>query len=182
MSGSTPFEVDDAVVLLLGAPSSLPALNGRVEGITRLEKLLFLFERESDLGALLDDDLEFRAHNFGPFSSKVYQAVEVLESAGLITDSAKLADDNEDAWESEELIGDQPDSPYTTRDFALTVRGRRYYEALRQEVLTEEKERELSQFKDRFGSLPLRQLIRYVYNRYPELTEKSLIRDQILGR
>lgn len=100
----------------------------------------------------------------------------------MITDSAKLADDNEDAWESEELIGDQPDSPYTTRDFALTDRGRRYYEALRQEVLTEEKERELSQFKERFGSLPLRQLIRYVYNRYPELTEKSLIRDQILGR
>lgn len=182
MAAHAPFEVDDAVVLLLGAPTAVPSLNGRIEGVTRLEKLLFLFEQEHDLGELLDDDLEFRPHNFGPFSSKVYQAVEVLEAAGLITDSAKVSSSNEDSWEVDEIIGDQPEAPYTTRDFALTERGRRYYQALRSDFLDEQTESQLSQFKEKFGGVPLRQLIRYVYERYPALTENSLIRDQVLRR
>lgn len=181
MSQTRPFEVDDAVVLILGAPSKSPSLQDRVEGVTRLEKLLFLFERETDLKSLLDDDLDFRAHNFGPFSSKIYQAVEVLEAAQIITDSARLAETNEDAWEMNELIGDQPDAPFTTRDFELTERGRRYYEALRDEFLSEDQEATLGAFKDKSGSVPLRQLIRYVYKRYPDLTVNSVIRDEVLN-
>lgn len=178
---SAPLEVDDAIVLLMGAPSDIPRLNGRVEGITRLEKLLFLFDRETEFKKLIDEDLDFQPHNFGPFSAKVYQAVEVLESANLITDSAKVASTNEDSWEMDELIGEQPSAPYTTRDFALTERGRRYYEALRKEFLDAETERELGNFKEKFGSVPLRQLIRYVYTRYPDQIGKSLIKDTVLG-
>lgn len=178
---SAPFEVDDAIVLLMGAPTDVPRLNGRVEGITRLEKLLFLFNRETDFKKLFDEDLDFQPYNFGPFSAKVYQAVEVLESADLITDSAKVASTNEDSWEMDELIGEQPSAPYTTRDFALTERGRRYYEALRKEFLDAETERELSNFKEKFGSVPLRQLIRYVYTRYPDQIGNSLIKDTVLG-
>ena len=37
-----PVEVDDAIVLLLGAPSDSLARHGRIDGITRLEKLIFL--------------------------------------------------------------------------------------------------------------------------------------------
>jgi hypothetical protein len=181
MTTEAPFEVDDAIVLLLGAPTKLRELDGRIEGITRLEKLIFLFERETELKDLLDDDLEFYAHNFGPFSKQVYQAVEVLEAAKLITDSAKLSNNNEDAWETEELIGDQPDAPYTTRNFELTERGRRYYNALREQFLSDERERDLTVFKEKFGSIPLRQLIRYVYKRYDDQTVNSLIRDQVLG-
>lgn len=178
---NSPFEVDDAIVLLLGAPTTLPSLDGRIEGITRLEKLVFLFEQESEFSELLDDDLDFHAYNFGPFSAKVYQAVEVLEAAELITDSARVAKNNEDSWEAEEVIGD-PTAPYTTRDFALTDKGRRYYAVLRRDFLDEGQERDLGRFKEKFGAIPLRQLIRYVYQRYPKLTENSLIVDQVLGR
>jgi hypothetical protein len=176
-----PFEVDDAIVLILGGPASSPALRGRVEGITRLEKLVFLLERETELGELLTETPEFEAHNFGPFSSKVYQAVETLESADLITDSAALSPTTEDSWEAEQLIDDEPSSAYTTRDFELTPLGRDYYQALVSE-LPPQTEPRLQEFKDQFAGLPLRQLIRYVYTRYPELTERSLIRDEILGR
>lgn len=167
-----PFEVDDAVVLLLGAPAKSPSLNGRIEGITRLEKLVFLLDRETDVGKLLTEKPDFVAHNFGPFSAKVYQAVETLKSAGLITDSASLSPTEEDSWESENVIGQEPDSAYTTRDFDLTPLGRKYYGALVAE-LPKATERELRTLKDRFAGLPLRQLIRYVYSRYPALTDKS---------
>jgi len=178
---SVQFEVDDAIVLLLGAPAQSPSLRGRIEGITRLEKLVFLLERETELGKLLTEPPEFEPHNFGPFSAKVYQAVETLESADLITDSAVLAPTEEDSWESDQLIGEEPATAFTTRDFELTDLGRRYYNALLSE-LPSNTEAVLQAFKDRFAGLPLRQLIRYVYTRYDDQTTKSVIRDQILGK
>lgn len=182
MNEEIPFEVDDAIVLLIGAPSQSPSLQNRIAGITRLEKLLFLFERETDLSNLFTEKPEFVAHNFGPFSPKVYQAVETLEAAGLITDSAVIAPTTEDSWESDQIIGADPSTTYTTRDFELTSRGQEYYKWLVTELLNRDQQRLLSEFKDRFGGLPLRQLVRYVYTQYPELTEKSIIREQILGR
>ncbi|MEY2424373.1 MAG: hypothetical protein QOI95_4440 [Acidimicrobiaceae bacterium] len=175
-----PFEVDDAIVLVLGAPSRIPSLQDRIEGITRLEKLVFLVERESELRDLITEDADFRSHNFGPFSSKVYQAVDTLVAAGLVEDSASLSSTSEDAWETERVIGAEASDPYATRNLSLTARGRRYYEALITE-LPKDVGPMLAEFKDQFGALPLRQLIRYVYQRYPEYTEKSIIRDQILG-
>lgn len=167
MAETSPFEVDDAIVLLLGAPSRSPALRNRISGITRLEKLLFLLEKETDLGALMTEDTGFVAHNFGPFSSKVYQAVETLEAANLVTDSASLAASGEDSWESDEIIGDDPASRYTTRDFELTPTGERYYRALLKE-LPQDTEKIVQGLKDKFAGLPLRQLIRYVYSRHDD--------------
>lgn len=177
---SPEVEVDDLIVLLLGAPSKAPALRDRMDGVTRLEKLIFLLKQETPIGEQLTEDPEFEAHNFGPFSAKVYQAVEVLVAAGLLQDSAELAPSTEDSWETEEVVGTAQANPYATRNFKLTERGRRYYAALIRE-LPNGTESTLTDFKGRFGTRPLRQLIRYVYKKYPEYTEKSLIRDQILN-
>ena len=175
-----PIEVDDAIVLLLGAPSDSLARRGRIDGITRLEKLIFLVEHETDLRTLLTEHADFEAYNFGPFSGKVYQAVDTLVAAGLLEDSAELASSRDDSWEAEKVVGTQPADPYATRNFALTDRGRKYYKALIAELppLTEKL---LEQFKTRFGALPLRQLIRYVYKKYPDFTKNSLIKDEILS-
>jgi len=177
---AAPLETDDAIVLILGAPTEALAVTDRIEGITRLEKLLFLLERETPIGELLDETAAFVSHHFGPFSTKVYKDVEVLSAAGLITDSKSVADAPVDTWESTEIIGLEGDDPYATRDFELTDRGKRYYTALVSE-LPESAERDLAKFKDRFGALPLNQLIRYVYQKYPDYTDKSKIRDQVLG-
>lgn len=174
----TIFEVDDAIILLLGAPSTVSSLDGRLEGVTRLEKLMFLLERETVFEALLSEEMDFAAHNFGPFSSKIYQALNVLAAADLIVDSSKASKSNDDTWEARELIGRPVEDPYATRDIELTDRGRRYYKALISE-LPPDVEAEISQFKQRFASLPLRQLVRYVYKSYPTFTEKSLIKDDI---
>lgn len=179
---SNAIEIDDAIVLLLGAgvEEGRPA---RLQGITRLEKLIFLLERETKSARWLTQNAEFEPYNFGPFSRKVYDAVETLAAAGIISDSAQLAPDDMDTWETREVIGEVPggSNPYTTRDFALTDRGWRYFSALEKELASDSLE-ELASFKSRFASLPLRQLVRYVYLRYEDYTTKSLIRDDILGR
>jgi uncharacterized protein len=170
-------EIDDLVVLLLGAPS--PGGAGRLDGITRLEKLVFLLEKER-APQWLSEDADFTSHNFGPFSSKIYAAVDTLAAADLVLDSNNVTGSTEDVWEVENIIGEQVADPYSSRSFELTERGRRYYNALIRE-LPPKVEEELGSFKARFAVLPLRQLIRYVYQRHPEFTDKSVIRDDILG-
>lgn len=175
-------DVDDVVILLLGAPADSPRLKDRINGITRLEKMFFLWENESEFPVPVNAD--FTAHNFGPFSAKIYQAVDVLAAAQLIQDSATLSPDSDDAWERENLILDPEDIPdrFATRDFSLTERGRRYYQALLKD-LPPDAEKRLTEFKERFGKMPLRQLVRYVYEqpRYKDYLKNSIIRDEILG-
>ena len=118
---SPEIEVDDLIVLLMGAPSSASSLQDRMEGITRLEKLLFLLNEETPVGDQLTEDPEFESHNFGPFSAKVYQAIEVLVAAGLLEDSAELSSSTEDTWENAEVVGTAQADPYATRNFALTA-------------------------------------------------------------
>lgn len=174
----TPFEVDDAIVLILGAPTPYPALKDRLEGITRLEKLVFLLEKETELGQRLTESPDFTAHHFGPFSVKIYHAVEILKAAELLKETGKLSDSPDESWESANIVGEE--APYATRDFELTDKGRRYFIALSSE-LPKSAVRAASQLKDQFGVLPLRQLIRYVYKRYESFTERSKIKQEILG-
>ena len=177
----TGFEIDDAIVLLLGAPTGLRN-EGEIQGITRLEKLVFLLERETSAGEWLTEDADFKAYNYGPFSSKVYQAVDLLSAAGLLTDSGQASSDEEDSWEKENVIFDREDiDPYASRDFKLTDNGWDYYNALAAEIGSKKLE-EISTFKSQFARIPLRQLVRYVYERYDEFTRKSVIRDSILGK
>ena len=89
-------------------------------------------------------------------------------------------DNTEDSWEERYVLGIDDIDPYTTRNFLLTSRGRQYYEVLVDEI-PKEMLSEISYLKEQLGTLPLRQLVRYVYLRYPEMTEQSLIRDEVLG-
>ena len=173
-------EIDDVIVLLLGAPTTNRFLQNRIDGITRLEKLVFLIERESSLSELITEDSNFIPYNFGPFSEVVYRAVGFLSGYGLVEDSATLVDNTEDSWEERYVLGIDDIDPYTTRIFLLTSRGRQYYEVLVDEI-PKEMLSEISYLKEQLGTLPLRQLVRYVYLRYPEMTEQSLIRDEVLG-
>lgn len=183
MKTSSPeFGVDDAIVLLLGSDPGRTERRGEIRGITRLEKLVFLLEQETDAATTLTEKLEYRAHNFGPFSQKVYQSIEILRAAGLIEDSAHASATNEDQAEYARVAGiDTAPAPYSTRDFRLTTEGRNYYHALVSELpknLTEQAER----LRQQFAGWPLRSLIRYVYEKYQEYTTQSLIRDEILGQ
>jgi uncharacterized protein len=179
MSGTKPLETDDAIVLVLGAPGGKDR-PGYLEGVTRLEKLIFLLERETPVRDWMTESGDFRSWRFGPFSSKVYEAADTLAAAGLIRDSANKATSAEDRWESLNALMDAQElDPYTTRTFELTERGQQYYRALLKE-LPPEAPQVLAKFKSKFARLPLRQLVRYVYQRYPQYTDKSEIKDEIL--
>ena len=143
---------------------------------------MFLLEMETSASEWLTEKANFEAYNFGPFSADVYRAVDMLSAAAIISDTGELGSNAEDTWEQRSVIGDAPptNDPYATRDFRLTDRGWRYYSAVLAD-LPQGAIDEVRSLKQRFGYLPLRQLVRYVYQRYPRYTENSVIRDDILG-
>jgi len=61
-----------------------PCAPFRCNGITRLEKLLFLVEKETDLAAEVDETFPFEPYHYGPYSQQVYDAVDMLESLQLL--------------------------------------------------------------------------------------------------
>jgi hypothetical protein len=169
----------DLVLLMLAAPTKVLTAQGRVNGVTRLEKLLYLADRETDVSAsVLDERLVFKAYDYGPFSKEVYEAAEILEEAGLVREERQVSGQSVDGLEDVEVTGAVEDDEYVTRCFVITPHG----EAVAGLLAGQHPDvvRALSGIKDRYASRPLASLIQYVYRAYPESAVNSKIRDRVL--
>jgi hypothetical protein len=169
----------DLVLLMLWAPTRSSRLDKQVPGITRLEKLLFLLDREADAQKYVDAPFTFRPYDFGPYSKEVYEAVEVLEAAGLVDEDLVYSGDGVDTIESH-IAGIQDEPEGAERRFRLTEAGEDVAQLLARQAPQELIDK-LSEIKNRYGGLPLRNLIHYVYSRYPAFAERSKIRDEVVG-
>ena len=174
--GSTSLHASDLILLLLDS-SADPSREGRLNGVTRLEKLLFLLDRETAALNLVADPFEWRPYNFGPYSKDVYEAVELLREAELLTEERRLRGETLD--EMEEASVTMTDVEGVERCFILTPHGRAVARLLaRREPEVAEL---VEQVGHQYGLMPLDQLIRYVYERYPEFAEKSLIKNDVFA-
>jgi uncharacterized protein len=168
----------DLVLLLLAAPTANERLQDAMPGITRLEKLLYLVDRETEEGKKVGERFSFKPYDFGPFSKDVYEAVRVLEAAGLLREELVYSGRDVDSVEAR-LAGLDEEPEGTERRFFLTPDGKVVADLLSERApkLIEE----LTRIKDRYGRLPLRNLIHYVYTRYPGSAQRSKIRGQVVG-
>lgn len=159
-----------------------------VNGITRLQKLLYLLEREEGL-KIGEGGFAFTAYKMGPYSSKLYDDLELMENLGWIG-SSPVANPTEEEREEAELSFDDliGDSSTQTADVAEE---RRYHLsdkglARAQELLDAAENREIvskiRRVKSKFSTYSLHDLLVHVYTKYPESTTASEIRDQVLGR
>lgn len=160
-----------------------------VEGITRLEKLLFLLKTEQGfLREVPDkDDFHFVPFRMGPWSQEVYDEVDFLESLGLIEKKTRgkrsEADLAHDDALFNNLVLDKYQKTMAISDseaevFQLTPQGRTKALQIYNRLPTEEKEKLIS-LKRRFNRMNLRQLLRYVYEKYPAYTTESEIKDYL---
>ena len=175
---------EDIILLLLDANQRI-LRNDTINGITRMEKLLFLLERESNFQGVARF-FPFEPHHFGPFSKEVYEAIDFLESCRLIdvrekSYSTLYANSDESKLWSEIMESDVPvelqtgDAPVTEKLFSLTDDGRVVAGKLRDAVAARRPSdiQELDDLIRRYGNRPLSHLIRYVYHQYPQMTVKS---------
>ncbi|MDE0268959.1 MAG: hypothetical protein OXI96_07990 [Acidimicrobiaceae bacterium] len=168
----------DLILLLLAAPTRWEHASNRIEGITRLEKFLFLIEQECDYQSHIEERFHFEAYNYGPYSKEVYEAVDILKEAGLIEEFRKLTDSVLDSAE-ELLYSDTTTEISYERQFSLTENGRTIANYLANQHPKLQKR--ISNLKDEYGDLTLQDLIFHVYTRYPDYAKNSVIRDKIMG-
>jgi len=184
----------DILLLLLYSPGLHDQVNEPIVGRTRLVKMLFLFKAEAlqhfRVGTKINEDnfYEFFAWNFGPFSTQVYDDLTFFTLRGFIEGE----DSSEDAlpesaaewqrWLTSSTV-DEDDIEfvsYEEQQYRLTDKGIKFSASL-YASLSHAQTRLLKQFKERLNRTPLRAILRYVYENYPDQIERSQIKEQVLG-
>jgi len=185
-------------LILLGLNS-----DGNIEeglgGITRLQKYVFLLEKEERISPS-NQGFEFKAYKAGPYSSKLYDDLEFLENIGYIESEITAAATDEEASEIEDLnfddlMGDEADrtdgelydgfgssDAYDERRFILTQEGKKKVEQILANPDYKPVIDAVRKIKSRFSTHSLSDLLYYVYTKYPEMTIESEIKDKVLKR
>lgn len=163
----------ELMILLLDAPGR--AGDPAIRGITRLQKLLFVIEKQ-----LAPDPSRFYANNYGPFDEQVNDVADALQVKGLLRGAtrAKSTPPSVDDMMASVLRHAGPrDEPET---YALTPEGRAAAEQLRRSsgayARLAERIRQLREEWDRPD------LIERVYEAFPEYTGRSVIKEKVSRR
>lgn len=183
----------DILLLLLYSPGRSDNSNEPVLGRTRLVKMLFLFREElldsfrQGVDVNKENFYEFFPWHYGPFSRQVYDDITFFELRGFL--AVESTDDDPDpesieewsAWaDSGEYVTTDEMSEYTEEKFYLTDKGIDFTKTL-YGLLSQSQKKLLQEFKVRITNVPLRALLQYVYTKYPSSTDRSRIRETVLG-
>jgi uncharacterized protein len=184
----------DYLLLLLYLNNKEP-----IKSAVRLTKMMFLFNEEivsrlKKTGVEIDtkDLPNFQAYYFGPFSKDIYEQIELFQSIEFIKVkdlNAKEEMDEADDWEEQAFIDelDSQESYLYRRDgklmkYELLSLGESYVKTNIVNVFTKEQLKILSDYKTRIIQTPVKAILKYVYTKYPEMMENSLIKDEVLKR
>ncbi len=186
-----------AIHLLVYAPAAHNDAPEPIIGRTRLMKMVFLFEKE--LAKYFEDkahaiNFNFEAYNYGPFSKKVYQALNFLESREIIeiypvplykTNRYEMGIDRILMSEEENLLNFQDNETYESEGYKITEKGEKIITSPEKwfswKNLTEEKKKALINFKTTLINTPLTDILRYVYAKYPNYAGNSVFYEKLFS-
>lgn len=180
----------DILLLLLYLPGYKSEICEPIPGRTMLQKMVFLFVKEllpkfrRDLPITGEDMPQFEAWRFGPFSRDVFDDVEFLTNIGFIrvlqqVEASEPEDIESDVWQ--DTVGDIEGGECSTEVFSLSGVGRDYVTKRLLAVFSDNQKQALEALKRNCLSAGLKGVLRYVYTKYPAETEKSEIRDRVMG-
>jgi uncharacterized protein YwgA len=190
MSSDDQVKVETAMDILLVILYAGKRGAEKIAGITRLEKLVFLLAKETSIAKLVDNNFRYEPYHFGPYSAEVIDNIDALKEIGLVkaeTVPSKSYVEESDRYEvGAQVRESDADTIRTKRNnnkmeiFELTDDGMKVAEALFKSMKPQEQQ-EVTQLKTRFNSVELRQLLRYVYKKYPESTTESKIKNYVMA-
>lgn len=160
-----------------------------VNGITRLQKFLFLLEQEEGVSAS-NEGFKFKAYKAGPYSSRLYDDLELLENLDLVRSEATAESTALEATDIDRLAfvdlieGDDERAAdaFQERRFSLTAKGRDRVKQLLSSGDYEDAVEGVRRVKSRYAHYSLKDLLRHVYKKYPDMTTESEIIDEVMGR
>jgi hypothetical protein len=175
----------DLMILLLYAKGYSGELNEKVKGITRLEKLMYLLLKEGGFEEVLSQEISFEAYDFGPYSAEVYNLLESLQAMEIVKIEEERISSVKDVidiyyaeaeGQIEETTGEFMEVYSLTEDRGFIIAKK-----LLEERVIHEEFRRVENIKTKYNALNLEDLLRYVYEKYPESTKKSKIIEKIFG-
>lgn len=178
----------DLILHLLMATGREP--KEAIFGITRFQKMVFLFEKEIWPEFKFDKLIpeyelpKFEPYHYGPFSEGVVSDIEFLVNLGFVNaeDISYELLDEEERLELQlvgSLISDK--TIRTSTKFSISSKGIRFVESGRAGHLSSIQRGTLEKFKLKCTSVPLAALLNYVYVKYPKMITRSLITKEVLG-
>jgi len=134
---------------------------GQIKGSTRLEKMLFLLKEEFEI---VDEPFyNFTPYLFGPFSPKILEDAKELQQNNLIEVTLEV-------FESTSYPSELSDAVFIRKNYKLTAAGEEIAKKILQELMKRRGVKE-ALFKLReFDSMPLSNLLNYVYREFPHFT------------
>lgn len=151
----------------------------KIEGITRLVKLMFLLVKEGGFSQF-EKELDFESYHYGPLSVEVFlDYPKTLEEIGIV----KIEEKESTEFDVDEIYLSDIEGlrKGKLKVFHLTKDGEKVAKTFF-EQLTEEEKNKVEEIKKRWNNTPLKELCDYVYFNYVEYTNKSKIRTQVFSK
>ena len=157
----------------------------KIEGITKLVKLLFLLIKEGNFKEF-EKEYGFEAYNYGPWSSQVFDFTETLKEIDLMKSEERELKPHEqrdvDLIEAELDVAENPKLVENKIFiFSLTTDGLKIGEVLYERLVKNERTK-IEHVKKKFNRMSLSELIRYAYLKYPEFAKKSKIKEKTIPK
>jgi len=131
-----------------------------IEGRTRLQKMVFLLQKELDeldTNPIDSSEYDFIPYDYGPFSKKLYDDLDYLSDEELVNDFEEEMNDGKVKY-----------------NYKLTSEGEEFVERQLASSEADLIEELAEKMKTNYNDTPLSTLIDYVYSEYPEYAENSV--------
>ena len=173
----------DLILLLLYMPGAKGELEEPIRGRTRLMKMLYLLQEDHKLvdELKLENEFNFSAYHYGPFSKDIYDDIEFLENLDLITTSpgglANLIDQDEQELILRNIsLGESDDDAggvYEEEYYCITPSGKQFVIEKLLPSAPNKIQHTIQELKRKLSDVPLSSLLRYVYSKFPESAENT---------
>ena len=174
----------DLLIAMLAVPGSTGEPGEAIRGITRLEKLVFLVLKEGGLESRIDTPFEYKPYDYGPYSTQVLKEIETLTTVNLIEiEKVPLRSIKEVIDGQAARLGTGGDGEFerVLEVYRITQRGLRIWEGVVRGKLSREDIETISNIKREYNSMDLDQLLRTVYEKFPEYTAETTMLKEIFG-
>ena len=179
----------DVLMLLLYSEGDSGEIGEPIEGITRLDKIMYLLSQSPEFSQIVNKSYEFQADNFGPFAPELFDDIQALKQECIIGASERKTKnkiETVDEESVEKVFDEESDinvswKKYPVETYKLTDLGMKIAAQL-YDNLTEPQKMKIKKIKKTFGEMSLKNLLYYVYSTAPtKMLEKSKIKKEVLG-
>jgi uncharacterized protein YwgA len=184
-SSNEPIKLEsgsDLLITLLYTPGKTAHPAEPIDGITRLQKLMFLLQQNVGPKQLVDEAMAYgyKPYKMGPYANALQRDLNELQAAGIII-TERL-----DYWlpdDGDVVSGSDSDASFQEKRvesyrFYLSELGKRIGDDIWNSI-PEKQRQELVTFKKFFNALSLRQLLIFTYEKFPSFTSESVIKSQL---